>query len=87
VVSEHPNLFDAAIAENIWYGNQANSDYDICCAATTMMVMHKLEVMMMCDRIVVVDGGVREQGTYNELMKRKGVFASLASEGKRVGEW
>jgi len=37
--------------------------------------------------IVVVDGGVREQGTYNELMKRKGVFASLASEGKRVGEW
>jgi len=36
-----------------------------------MMLMHKLEVMMY-NRIVVVDGGeVREQGTYNELMKHK----------------
>ncbi|EDR11779.1 uncharacterized protein LACBIDRAFT_313529 [Laccaria bicolor S238N-H82] len=129
VVSQHPNLFDATIAENIRYGNQAISDYDIHHAAkavqvhdfilslpqgchipliaraltrpsrilildectssldgenqakvldtiqaaklgrTTMMVMHKLEVMMMCNRIVVVDGGeVRKQGTYDELM-------------------
>jgi len=52
------------------------------------MVTHKLEVMMMCDRIVVVDDGeVKEQGTYDELMQRKGVFASLASGGEWVGEW
>lgn len=164
VVSQHPNLFDATIAENIRYGNQAISDYDIRRAAkaaqvhdfilslpqgyhtpvgenaslisggqaqrlqiaralarpsrilildectssldgenqakvldtiraaklgrTTVMVTHKLEVMMMCDRIVVVDGGeVREQGTYDELMQRKGVFSSLASGGEWVGEW
>jgi len=31
VVSEHLNLFDTAIAENMWYGNQAISDYDIRC--------------------------------------------------------
>jgi len=43
---------------------------------------------MMCNRIVVVDGGeVREQGMYNRLIKRKGVFVSLASRGEQVGEW
>jgi len=53
---------------------------------TTVMVMHKLEVMMMCD--LVVDGGeVWEQGTHDELMQRKGIFASLASGGEWVGEW
>lgn len=32
---------------------------------TTLMVMHKVPVMMMCDRIVLVsDGVVREQGMY-----------------------
>ncbi|KAF5323144.1 hypothetical protein D9619_013760 [Psilocybe cf. subviscida] len=47
---------------------------------TTVMVTHKLQVMRMCDRIVVLqDGEVREQGTYEELLERKGVFATLAS--------
>ena len=32
---------------------------------TTLVVMHKVPVMMMCDRIVLVsDGVVREQGMY-----------------------
>ena len=53
---------------------------------TTVMVTHKVKVMRMCDRIVVVgDGVVQEQGTYEDLMERKGVFATLASGGEWVG--
>ncbi|KAF8965780.1 P-loop containing nucleoside triphosphate hydrolase protein [Flammula alnicola] len=54
---------------------------------TTVMVTHKMQVMRMCDRIVVLhEGEVREQGTYEELMEMKGVFATLASGGEWVGE-
>jgi ATP-binding cassette, subfamily B (MDR/TAP), member 1 len=50
---------------------------------TTLMVTHKLPVMMMCDRIVVVqDGRIVEEGTYDMLMHRHGVFAQLASGGE-----
>ena len=51
---------------------------------TTLVVTHKLPMMRMCDRILVLHGGaVAEQGTYEELMERRGVFAQLA----RGGEW
>ena len=160
VVSQHPHLFDASIAENIRYGRPSLSDADIRCAAqaanlhdfvmslpegynttlgenaalisggqaqrlqiaralarpagilildectsaldpenraavldtiararegrTTVCITHNLEAMLMCDRILVVDDGrVVEQGTYDRLMERKGVFATLA----RGGEW
>ncbi|KAG6898287.1 hypothetical protein C0992_000732 [Termitomyces sp. T32_za158] len=54
---------------------------------TTVMVTHKLQVMQMCDRIVLVaDGQVKEEGTFNELIRRKGLFATLASGGEWVGE-
>jgi ATP-binding cassette subfamily B (MDR/TAP) protein 1 len=55
---------------------------------TTVMVTHKVPVMRMCDRVVVLVGGgvVGEQGTYEELMAGKGVFATLASGGEWVGE-
>lgn len=33
VVSQHSNLFDASIAENMWYGSTAVSDVDVCRAA------------------------------------------------------
>lgn len=50
---------------------------------TTIMVTHKLPVMRMCDRIVVVhEGRVAEQGTYDELIARRGVFAQLAGGGE-----
>lgn len=50
---------------------------------TTLMVTHKPQVMRMCDRIVVVhDGAVAEQGTYEDLIARRGVFATLASGGE-----
>ncbi|KAG1778875.1 P-loop containing nucleoside triphosphate hydrolase protein [Suillus placidus] len=54
---------------------------------TTIMVTHKVPVMKMCDRILVVeDGQVREQGTYESLMERKGLFARLANGGEWVSE-
>jgi ATP-binding cassette subfamily B (MDR/TAP) protein 1 len=166
VVSQHPNLFDATVADNIRYGNTRISDDDVHVAAkmanvhdfvmglpqgydtmvgenaalvsggqaqrlqiaralarpsrilildectsaldgenqgrvletirrltqgglgrTTVMVTHKVEVMKMCDRVVVVgDGAVLEEGSFEELVKRKGVFAKLASGGEWVGE-
>ncbi|KAI0672285.1 P-loop containing nucleoside triphosphate hydrolase protein [Trametes maxima] len=54
---------------------------------TTLVVTHKLPMMRMCDRIVVVhDGVVAEQGTYEQLMDRRGVFAQLASGGEWMSE-
>jgi ATP-binding cassette subfamily B (MDR/TAP) protein 1 len=54
---------------------------------TTIMVTHKLPAMRICDRILVIHNGeVAEQGTYESLMDRKGVFAQLASGGEWVGE-
>lgn len=54
---------------------------------TTIMVTHKVPVMRMCDRILVIhEGKVAEQGTYEALMERKGVFATLASGGEWVSE-
>jgi len=51
---------------------------------TTVIVTHKLPVMQMADRILVVsDGGVAEEGTYDGLMSRKGMFWKLAT----AGEW
>jgi ATP-binding cassette subfamily B (MDR/TAP) protein 1 len=49
-----------------------------------LMITHKVPVMRMCDRIVVVaDGRVVEEGSFDELVARNGQFAQLA----RGGEW
>ncbi|OBZ76058.1 Multidrug resistance protein 2 [Grifola frondosa] len=54
---------------------------------TTLVVTHKLPLMQMCDRIVVVhDGAIAEEGTYESLMERRGIFAQLASGGEWAGE-
>lgn len=54
---------------------------------TTVVVTHKLAMMRMCDRILVVsDGAIVEQGTYESLLGRRGVFAQLASGGEWSGE-
>ncbi|XP_006455032.1 hypothetical protein AGABI2DRAFT_180250 [Agaricus bisporus var. bisporus H97] len=48
-----------------------------------VVVTHKVEVMRMCDRLVVIkDGQVVENGEYEELMEKKGgVFRELARGG------
>lgn len=54
---------------------------------TTIMGTHKVPVTQMCDRILVVsEGRIAEQGTYETLMENKGVFATLASGGEWFSE-
>jgi ATP-binding cassette subfamily B (MDR/TAP) protein 1 len=54
---------------------------------TTVVITHKLPVMQMADRILVIDGGgVAEEGTYDDLMSRKGTFWKLATAGEWEGE-
>lgn len=50
---------------------------------TTLMITHKLQVMRMCDRIVVLHNDtVAEEGTFAQLIERRGVFAQLANGGE-----
>lgn len=54
---------------------------------TTIVVTHKLQMMRMCDRILVLhDGVVAEQGSYQTLMEKRGVFSQLASGGEWTGD-
>jgi ATP-binding cassette subfamily B (MDR/TAP) protein 1 len=54
---------------------------------TTLMITHKLQIMQMCDRILVVDQGeIVEDGTFEHLMEMKGVFAGMAHGGEWIGE-
>lgn len=46
---------------------------------TRLVIAHRLSTIIQCDRIVVMDqGGIRECGTYEELMSKKGMFYDLA---------
>ncbi|KAL0062992.1 ATP-dependent permease [Marasmius tenuissimus] len=50
-----------------------------------LLITHRLPAMRMCDRIICLGEGGRgvvEQGTFEELMERKGWFARLASGGE-----
>jgi ATP-binding cassette subfamily B protein/subfamily B ATP-binding cassette protein MsbA len=43
---------------------------------TTFIIAHRLSTIRTCDRILVLrDGGIAEQGTLPELLRRNGVFA------------
>ena len=51
---------------------------------TRVVVAHRLSTVRHCDRILVVDDGrIAEEGTYDELMERGGLFAELV-ERQRV---
>ncbi|MDR2074359.1 MAG: ATP-binding cassette domain-containing protein [Oscillospiraceae bacterium] len=46
---------------------------------TRFTIAHRLSTVKNCDRIIVLDGGkIAEDGTYDELMQKKGKFYSLA---------
>jgi ATP-binding cassette subfamily B protein len=45
---------------------------------TTLVIAHRLATIRDADRVIVVtENGIEEQGTYEELVKRGGVFARL----------
>lgn len=47
-------------------------------ACTRIIVAHRLSTIQNCDRILVLDGGViAEEGTYEELVAKNGLFAEL----------
>lgn len=46
--------------------------------ATRIVVAHRLSTVRLCDRILVMkDGNIVEEGTYDELMERKGYFYEM----------
>lgn len=45
---------------------------------TRLVIAHRLSTIKQCDRIVVIDDGkIAEDGSYDELIKKKGLFAEL----------
>ena len=47
--------------------------------STRIIIAHRLSTIINCDRIIVMDDGkIVEQGNYNELMEKKGLFFDLA---------
>ena len=47
---------------------------------TRIVVAHRLSTVQDCDRIFVMDGGkIAEEGTYDELIRKNGLFAELVS--------
>ncbi len=47
---------------------------------TRIVIAHRLSTIKQCDRIIVLDGGkIIEDGTYEELIAKKGYFADLVS--------
>ena len=51
---------------------------------TRIVIAHRLSTIRHCDRIIVLkDGGIAEDGTYDELIAKKGYFSELV-ERQRV---
>jgi len=47
---------------------------------TRIVIAHRLSTVRNCDRILVLDQGkIAEDGTYEELIEQKGIFADLVS--------
>lgn len=48
--------------------------------STRIVIAHRLSTIKNCDRILVMDNGaIIEEGTYNELIEKKGAFAELVA--------
>ena len=48
--------------------------------STRVVIAHRLSTIKNCDRILVMDkGAIIEEGTYNELIEKKGAFAELVA--------
>ncbi len=53
---------------------------------TRIVIAHRLSTIRECDRILVLsDGSIQEEGTFEELMQKDGLFAKLAA--RQLEEW
>lgn len=78
-------LFDEATSalDNVTQRHVSQSLDTLKC--TRVVVAHRLSTVQHCDRILVVDDGhIAEEGTYDELMARDGLFAHLVAR-QRLG--
>ena len=56
-------------------------------ACTRIVIAHRLSTVKNCDRILVLDGGkIAEQGNYDELMAKNGLFRELVRRQQTDGE-
>ena len=64
--------------DNVTQKHVADSLEQLKC--TRVVVAHRLSTVRHCDRLLVVDGGqIAEQGTYDELIAKNGLFADLVA--------
>lgn len=53
---------------------------------TRIVIAHRLSTIRRCDRILLIDGGkIAEDGTYDELIAKNGLFAELVAR-QRLGD-
>lgn len=80
-------MFDEATSalDNTAQRHVSNSLDGLKC--TRVVIAHRLSTVRHCDRILVVDGGrIAEEGTYDELMARNGLFAELVARQRLEGD-
>ena len=73
-------MFDEATSalDNLTQKKVSQSLDDLKC--TRIVIAHRLSTIKQCDRILVLDGGrIVEDGTYDELIAKKGQFAELVA--------
>ena len=73
-------IFDEATSalDNITQKHVSDSLAHLNC--TRIVIAHRLSTVRECDRILVVaDGGIAEEGTYDELIAKNGLFADLVA--------
>ena len=73
-------MFDEATSalDNITQKKVSESLDSLNC--TRIVIAHRLSTIRHCDRIIVIDKGkITEEGTYDELMEKRGFFADLVA--------
>ena len=79
-------MFDEATSalDNMTQKHVADSLSKLNC--TRVVIAHRLSTVRECDRILVVAGGnIAEEGSFNELIERGGIFADLVAR-QRIEE-
>ena len=79
-------MFDEAtsVLDNVTQKHVAESLASLRC--TRIVIAHRLSTVRECDRIMVVSGGsIAEEGTYDELIAKGGLFADLVAR-QRIDE-